>query len=118
MRGWLFLLGLQLKKEQLKQEHNITCWEAIIPSRNSEPKLLAFYTQDADMMAEFDKDDPDLYAQVASMSFDKPYEDCREFYPAGTEITVNGKKVITGYKTHTNKAGKERRTQAKSILLG
>lgn len=83
-----------------------------------EPKLLAFYTQDADMMAEFDKDDPDLYAQVASMSFDKPYEDCREFYPAGTEITVNGKKVITGYKTHTNKEGKERRTQAKSILLG
>lgn len=60
----------------------------------------------------------DLYAVIASMSFDKPYEDCLEFYPEGTEIIHEGQKVICGHKTHQNKAGKERRSQAKSVLLG
>ncbi|MCK9470262.1 MAG: DNA polymerase [Bacilli bacterium] len=60
----------------------------------------------------------DLYAVIASMSFDKPYEECLEFYPEGTEIIHEGKKIITGNKTHQNKAGKERRNFAKSILLG
>lgn len=49
----------------------------------------------------------DLYAQIASLAFDKSYEDCLEFY-----LDENGKKT-----TKTNKEGKERRTQAKSILL-
>lgn len=44
----------------------------------------------------------DLYSEIASKAFNKPYEDCKEFRPDGT----------------TNKEGKERRTQAKSILLG
>lgn len=44
----------------------------------------------------------DLYCEIASKAFNKPYEECKEFNPDGT----------------TNKAGKERRTQAKSILLG
>lgn len=44
----------------------------------------------------------DLYSEIASKAFNKSYEDCREFNPDGT----------------TNKEGKERRTQAKSILLG
>ena len=44
----------------------------------------------------------DLYSEIASKSFNVPYEDCREFNADGT----------------TNKAGKNRRTQAKSILLG
>ena len=44
----------------------------------------------------------DLYSEIASKAFNKPYEECREFRPDGT----------------TNKEGKERRTQAKSILLG
>ena len=44
----------------------------------------------------------DLYSEIASKAFNKPYEDCREFRLDGT----------------TNKEGKERRTQAKSILLG
>lgn len=44
----------------------------------------------------------DLYSEIASKAFNKPYEECREFNQDGT----------------TNKAGKERRTQAKSILLG
>lgn len=44
----------------------------------------------------------DLYSEIASKAFNKPYEECREFNADGT----------------TNKEGKERRTQAKSILLG
>ena len=44
----------------------------------------------------------DLYSEIASKAFNKPYEQCREFNPDGT----------------TNKEGKERRSQAKSILLG
>lgn len=44
----------------------------------------------------------DLYSEIASKSFNVPYEDCKEFNPDGS----------------TNKAGKSRRTQAKSILLG
>ena len=44
----------------------------------------------------------DLYSEIASKAFNKPYEECKEFRPDGT----------------TNKEGKERRSQAKSILLG
>ena len=44
----------------------------------------------------------DLYSEIAAKAFNKPYEECREFRPDGT----------------TNKEGKERRTQAKSVLLG
>lgn len=44
----------------------------------------------------------DLYSEIASKAFNKPYDECREFRPDGT----------------TNKDGKERRSQAKSILLG
>ena len=44
----------------------------------------------------------DLYSEIASKAFNKPYDECREFNADGT----------------TNKEGKERRSQAKSILLG
>ena len=44
----------------------------------------------------------DLYSEIASKAFNKPYEECLEFNEDGS----------------TNKQGKERRTQAKSILLG
>lgn len=44
----------------------------------------------------------DLYSEIASKSFNVPYEECKEFNPDGS----------------TNKAGKNRRSQAKSILLG
>lgn len=60
----------------------------------------------------------DLYAVIASMCFDKSYEDCLEFYPEGTEIEFEGQKVICGHKTHTNDEGKYRRSQAKAVLLG
>lgn len=50
----------------------------------------------------------DAYATIASISFKKPYEECLEFY-----LDENGNK------THeVNKEGKERRNQAKKILLG
>lgn len=44
----------------------------------------------------------DLYSEIASKAFNKPYAECKEFNADGT----------------TNRQGKERRTQAKSILLG
>ena len=60
----------------------------------------------------------DLYAVIASASFNQPYEECLEFYPEGTVIEFEGKTVTCGYKTHQNKEGKHRRSMAKSILLG
>lgn len=44
----------------------------------------------------------DLYSEIASKAFGYSYEDCKEFRPDGS----------------TNKEGKDRRTQAKSVLLG
>ena len=44
----------------------------------------------------------DLYAEIASFSFNTTYNNCLEFRPDGT----------------TNPDGKARRSQAKSILLG
>ena len=54
------------------------------------------------MMINAYKHGKDLYAEIASLSFNTTYEDCLEFRPDGT----------------TNPEGKERRSQAKSILLG
>ena len=82
-----------------------------------EPRLVAHYSQDENMLNAY-LNKQDLYSVIASQSFNVPYEDCLEFYPEGTEIEFEGQKVICGYKTHQNKEGKNRRTQAKSILLG
>ena len=78
---------------------------------------MAFYSHDEKLRKAF-ADGLEIYSTVASMAFDVPYEDCLEFYPEGKEIVVDGKRVVCGHKTHTNKEGKERRTAAKSILLG
>lgn len=82
-----------------------------------EPRLTAFYSQDPNMIQAY-KDGKDLYAVIASMSFDRKYEDCLEFYPEGTVIDFEGQKVVCGHKTHQNKEGKTYRTMSKSILLG
>lgn len=66
-----------------------------------EPMMCAHLSQDIEMMNAF-KNGKDIYATIASLAFHKPYEECKEFRPDGT----------------TNPAGKERRTQAKSIVLG
>lgn len=82
-----------------------------------EPRLTAFYANDPQMIQAY-KEGKDLYAVIASASFNYPYEDCLEFYPEGTVIEFEGQKVTCGYKTHQNKEGKHRRSLAKSILLG
>ena len=69
-----------------------------------EPKgLAAMCRKDGDpQMYNVFMEGKDLYSEIASKAFNKPYDECREFRPDGT----------------TNKEGKERRSQAKSILLG
>ena len=61
----------------------------------------------------------DLYAQIASLAFDKSYKDCYEFYidDNGNYIDLEGNIVDKEHRI-TYKEGKERRSQAKSILLG
>ena len=69
-----------------------------------EPKCLAALCRehgDSQMYDTF-MEGKDLYSEIASKAFNKTYEECREFNVDGT----------------TNKDGKERRSQAKSILLG
>lgn len=66
-----------------------------------EPMVTSFLSNDM-MMQDAFKSGKDIYATIAAISFDKSYEDCLEFRPDGT----------------TNPDGKERRTQAKSIVLG
>ena len=69
-----------------------------------EPKCLAALCRKAgdDQMYNTFMQGKDLYSEIASKAFNRPYEECKEFNEDGT----------------TNKEGKERRTQAKSILLG
>lgn len=69
-----------------------------------EPKCLAAMCRkqgDSQMYDTF-MEGKDLYCEVASKAFNKPYDECKEFRPDGT----------------VNKEGKERRSQAKTILLG
>jgi len=72
-----------------------------------EPKLLSYISQDANMMKAF-KEGKDIYSTIASLAFKKPYEECCEFY-----LDENGKKT-----DQVNRDGKERRSQAKGIVLG
>ena len=66
-----------------------------------EPKVMTQMCQDEKMIKAY-QDGKDLYAEIASLSFNTDYENCLEFNADGT----------------TNKEGKARRSQAKSILLG
>lgn len=69
-----------------------------------EPKALAALCkkQGDQQMYDTFMEGKDLYSEIASKAFNYSYEECREFNADGS----------------TNKEGKERRTQAKSILLG
>lgn len=72
-----------------------------------EPKITADLSNDE----QFIKDcasGKDAYATIASIAFKQPYEECMEFY-----LDENGNKT-----NKVNKAGKERRSLAKIILLG
>ena len=66
-----------------------------------EPKVMTALCKDSKMIQAY-HEGKDLYASIASLAFNMPYEDCLEFKPDGT----------------TNKDGKTRRSSAKSILLG
>ena len=66
-----------------------------------EPKVMAQLCGDEKMLQAY-REGKDLYAEIASLSFNTTYDNCLEFRPDGT----------------TNPEGKNRRTQAKSILLG
>jgi len=56
-----------------------------------EPRLTAFMSQDPAMIKAYNEG-KDLYSVIASMSFDRKYEDCLEFYPEGTVLTIEGQK--------------------------
>ena len=66
-----------------------------------EPRLLAFYSKDQDMLQAY-ANNKDLYAMVAAKVYKNAYEDNLEFYPDGSQ----------------NVAGAERRSSCKSIILG
>ena len=66
-----------------------------------EPRITAHLCQDPKMIKAY-QDGKDLYAEMASLAFGFPYEECLEFRPDGTK----------------NPEGKERRSQAKAIFLG
>nr|DAG65353.1 MAG TPA: DNA polymerase [Caudoviricetes sp.] len=66
-----------------------------------EPMVTAHLSDDKKMQEAF-INGKDIYATIAALAFHKPYEECKEFREDGT----------------VNPAGKERRTQAKSIVLG
>ena len=66
-----------------------------------EPRLTAQMCKDEKMIKAY-KEGKDLYCEIASIAFGVPYEECMEFRPDGTK----------------NPEGKERRGQAKTIVLG
>lgn len=67
-----------------------------------EPKTLAFVSNDAAMIKAF-QEGKDIYATIAALSFNMPYEKCLEFDPDTHEYQAEGK---------------ARRGEAKTIVLG
>lgn len=72
-----------------------------------EPVVTAHLSDDPKMRESF-ANGRDIYSTIASVSFNRAYEDCLEFY-----LDENGNKT-----NETNKQGKEYRGQAKKIVLG
>lgn len=66
-----------------------------------EPRLTAHMSGDEKMIQAY-KDGKDVYVEIASIAFNKPYDECKEFRADGT----------------LNIEGKERRNAAKAIVLG
>lgn len=70
----------------------------------------------------------DLYSEIAAASFHKTYEDCLEHFPKDSPIKKIGDKWYYANEQDCDKLadgeedtyddGKERRSQAKKILLG
>ena len=66
-----------------------------------EPRITAHMSNDTRMIQAY-KDGKDLYCEIASIAFNVPYDECKEFRPDGTK----------------NDEGKKRRGRAKAIVLG
>ena len=81
-----------------------------------EPRITTFLGGDPAMRQAY-LEDKDLYCVIAANIYNNKYEDNLEYYPEGTIIELDGKQIVCGYKTHLNKAGKERRSVAKMVLL-
>lgn len=67
-----------------------------------EPRITAYVSQDPKMIQSF-KEGKDIYASIASIAFNVPYEQCLEFHPETGEYQPDGKK---------------RRGEAKTVVLG
>lgn len=67
-----------------------------------EPRITAFVSGDKKMIETFQQG-KDIYANIASLSFNVPYEKCLEFHPETKEYQPDGK---------------ARRGEAKTVLLG
>ena len=67
-----------------------------------EPKLTAFVSQEPKMIQTF-QEGRDIYATIASIAFNVPYEECLEFHPVTHEYQPEGK---------------ARRSTAKVLVLG
>lgn len=67
-----------------------------------EPKLLAFVISDENMIKAF-SEGKDIYATIAGLAFNQPYEKCLEFHPETHEYQPDGKRM---------------RGEAKTIVLG
>lgn len=67
-----------------------------------EPKITAFVSSDPNMIKAF-KEGKDIYATIAAIAFNMPYEKCLEFHPDTHEYQPDGK---------------ARRGEAKTIVLG
>ena len=81
-----------------------------------EPRITTFLGGDPAMRQAY-LEGKDLYCVIAANIYNNKYEDNLEHYPEGTVIELDGKQTVCGYKTHLNKAGKERRSVAKMVLL-
>lgn len=66
------------------------------------PKLTAYVSGEPKMVNTF-KEGKDIYATIASLAFNEPYENCLEFHPVTHEYQPEGKL---------------RRTRAKPMVLG
>lgn len=67
-----------------------------------EPKITAYVSQEPKMVNTF-KEGRDIYATIASIAYDVPYEQCLEFHPQTHEYQPDGK---------------SRRSTAKILVLG
>lgn len=66
-----------------------------------EPRITAHMSKDEKMIKAY-RDGKDLYVEIASIAYNLPYDECKEFRADGTK----------------NPKGKERRNAAKAIVLG